>query len=250
MTLPIALQLFTIRDALQKDFEGSLKQIAEIGYQNVELAGLGDRTPEQAKQLFDSLGLQPIAAHENLKRCTEDLDATIAQAKLLGYDLVVCPVLGQDQRTAEGFREAARLLSEAAAKARDQGITIGYHNHAFEFEPQPDGSTGMQILTDEGKGLAFELDLYWVAKGGQDPFKWMRKLAGRMPLVHVKDMTRAPENTFAEVGTGVLDLRGMVAEAAQHGVRHLVVEQDRNWIDDDPIKSAKVSYDNLSTWPS
>ena len=250
MTLPIALQLFTIRDALAKDFEGSLKQVAEIGYKNVELAGLGDRSPEDAKKLLDSLGLTPVAAHENLTRCTEQLDDTLAQAKTLGYDLVICPVLGEAQRTAEGFREAARLLNEAAGKAKAHGITIGYHNHAFEFDALPDGSTGMQILVDEGKDIAFELDLYWVAKAGQDPFKWMRKLAGRLPVVHVKDMTRAPENTFAEVGTGVLDLRGMVAEAAQHGVRHLIIEQDRNWIDGDPIKSAKISYDNLSTWPS
>ncbi|MEX0885252.1 MAG: sugar phosphate isomerase/epimerase [Phycisphaeraceae bacterium] len=250
MSLPIALQLFTIREAMKNDFEAALKQVAEIGYEHVELAGLGDYSPEQAKTLFEGLGLKPMAAHENLKRCTEELDATLAQAKTLGYDLVICPVLGEAQRTAEGFREAARLLSESAAKAKGEGITIAYHNHAYEFDKLADESTGMAILTKEGQGIEFELDLFWVAKAGQDPFKWMRKLAGRLPTVHVKDMTRAPENTFAEVGTGVLDLRGMVAEAAQHGVRYLVVEQDRNWIDDDPIKSAKISYDNLSTWPS
>ena len=250
MSLPIALQLFTIRDALSKDFEGALKQVAEIGYEYVELAGLGDRTPEQAKQLLDSLGLKPMAAHESLKRCTDELDETIAQAKTMGYDLIICPVLGEQQRNVEGYREAARLLSASAEKAKAEGITIGYHNHAFEFDKQPDGSTGMKILSEEGKNLQFELDLFWVAKAGQDPFKWMRKLAGRLPTVHVKDMTRAPENTFAEVGTGVLDLRGMVAEAAQHGVRYLVVEQDRNWIDEDPITSAKISYDHLSKWPS
>ncbi|MEX2389417.1 MAG: sugar phosphate isomerase/epimerase [Phycisphaeraceae bacterium] len=247
MSLPIALQLYTIRDAMKADFEGALKQVADMGYQYVELAGLAGRTPEQAKAVLDELGLKAIASHEGIDRLKDDLDGAIKQATTFGYDLLVCPYIGEEYRTAEGYTRAANILADAAAKAKPAGMTVCYHNHAFEFEPI-DGGNGMTILAEQAKGVQFELDLFWVVRGGEDPFAWMRKLAGRLPVLHVKDMSDGEKPDFAEVGTGVLALEAMVAEGPTHGVRYLVVEQDGNWIDGDPLASARIGYENLSAW--
>ncbi len=245
MSLPIALQLYTIRDFLKDDFEGALRQVAEIGYRHVELAGLYGRTPEQAKAILDRLGLTAIASHDGLPVLADDLDAAIHQARTFGYDLIVCPWLDEKHRTAEGFERTLRMLTDANAKARDHGITICYHNHAFEFETLPDGRRGIDILFD-GTDLASELDVYWVQKGGDDPLDWLEKLSGRLPLLHLKDMADTDEGGFTEIGRGTVDIPALVRAAPKHGVRYLVVEQDSNWTDT-AMESSRVGYQNLAT---
>jgi len=249
MTLPIALQLYTVREPLKKDFAGTLKAVADIGYRCVELAGLpGGTSPQAARQTLDDLGLDAVAAHVPLDALLSDAPLVMDQAVALGYRHVVCPFLPDDLRDAEGYRQIAERLSGVQSELDDERITLSYHNHAFEFDDLGDGTTGYEILTGQTMAdqLQFELDLYWVVKGGQDPTDWMDALKGRLPLLHIKDMADTADRGFAEVGTGTIDLVSLATKAPDYGVEYLIIEQDNGWIDGDPLKSAKLSYDNFT----
>ena len=247
MTLPIALQLYTVRDFLQQDFAGTVERVASFGYRHVELAGLYEHDPTDAKAFFDEFGLRAIASHEPLDRLTDDLPAVIEQAKTFGYDLIACPWLDEEYRSEEGYRRFVEQFNQIKQRLAAEGMTAVYHNHAFEFEPladSADGLRGMEIIFD-GTEIASELDVYWVEKGGDDALSWMRKLSGRLPLLHMKDMADDDERGFAEVGTGTLALDAIAAAAPSCGVQYFVIEQDDNWMQD-AMESARVGFENLS----
>jgi sugar phosphate isomerase/epimerase len=246
MTLPIAVQLYTVRDLLAKDLEGTLRQIARIGLKNVELAGLYNHSPQDVRRICDGLGLNIIAAHVTVNDDPANLQTQIETAKVLGYRYVGSGLPKREMRdSSEGYRQALHVLSRAATKLSEGSLTYCYHNHSFEYDRQADGQRGMDVLFD-GTDLMAELDVYWVQHGNDDPIAWMNKLAGRVPLLHVKDMDNTPERKFAEVGTGILDMPAIIALAPTVGVNYLIIEQDRFWIDDDPIKSVAISFENLS----
>lgn len=244
MSLPIALQLYTVRDALKGDLEGTLKAISTIGFENVEIAGFYNKTPGEFRQLLEKNNLKPISMHANLTDSSTNLDQTIRNAKELGVNYVVCSYLSVPER--EDYDKVARLLAEGAYKAAQQGITLAYHNHSFEFVKDAQGRRGLDVIfdTNSGSKLNAELDIYWVQHGGDNPVDWMKKLAGRIPLLHVKDMANTPERGFAEVGTGTVDIKAAVHAAPQVGVKYLIVEQDSHW-KGSPLESVKISLTNL-----
>lgn len=248
MTLPIGLQLYTVRDALKRDFDATLKQLAAIGYRHVELAGL-PRPASDIRRLLDTLGLKACGAHVGIDQFDKHLDQVVSDARTLGYRVVTCPWIGEEWRGRDGYRKLAAKFNDIGRKLADAGLQFAYHNHAFEFEPI-DGTTGMDILFSEtdAKLVHSELDLYWVRHGGHDPAAWMKKLTGRIPLVHVKDMrvTASGEKQMTEVGTGVIDYAALARLAPAAGVTHLIIEQDNGWIDNDPVKSATMSLWHLS----
>lgn len=246
MSLPIALQLYTVRDALTADLEGTLKQLAQIGYKNVEIAGTCGKTAAEFLALLKSHGLTPIGMHSGLPTLTGDaLDQTLADAKTLGVHYIACSFSAK--YTHDDYVKAAGQLADAADKAAPQGVNICYHNHSFEFIADAQGRRGMDTIYDSTKGrkLQAELDIYWVQHGGDKPLDWMKKLAGRLPLLHVKDMENSEERSFAEVGTGTVDIKAAVEYAPQVGVKYLIIEQDRNW-KGSPVESVKLSFDNLT----
>lgn len=240
MGLPIALQLYTVRDEMAKDFDGTLAKVAEIGYRYVEFAGLYNRKAEDVRKTLDKLGLKACSAHVSFEG---DLAPLIHDAKTFGYSYVNCPYLPAEQRTPEGYRALLKRLTDAAAKLKEHGLTVCYHNHSFEFDKLADGTRGIDTLFNN-TGLHSELDVYWVQHGHDEPVAWIRKLAGRVPLLHIKDMERGPERKFTEVGTGILDMKAIVAAAPAAGVKYLIIEQDGGW-QGGPIASAKTSYDNF-----
>ncbi len=246
MNLPIALQLYSIRNPLGEDFEGSLEQVAQFGYEYVELAGLYGRTPEQAKVILDRLGLKAMATHVGLGDIVNNMAGLIEQSKLFGFKYVVLPCIDDKFRKPSGYRELAGMLDKIAAAAGEAGLTVCYHNHNFEFEQLEDGSRGYDILFDTGEphGYQAELDVYWAQKAGDDPLAWMKKLAGRVPLLHMKDMADTEQRGFTEIGRGVIDLKSIAEAAESCGVAYLIIEQDNHW-SSSPLESAKVSIDNL-----
>lgn len=247
MSLPVALQLYTVRDPLAKDAAATLKAVAAIGYRQVELAGFGDLGPQRFKDAMRQHGLAAIGAHTGIEALAGDTGPLVEQARMFGYRYVTVSYLDETHRSPEGYRRAAKALSDAAARLADHGLSVCYHNHAFEFEKLLDGSMGYDVLVDEtSPAVGFELDIMWAVWGGQDPAKLMGRLAGRVPLLHVKDTQGRGKQQFVEVGTGIVDLKAALAAAPRAGCRHLIVEQDREWIGNDPLKSAKVSHDNLA----
>ncbi|MEM8872676.1 MAG: sugar phosphate isomerase/epimerase [Planctomycetota bacterium] len=235
----IALQLYTVRDALNNDLDGGLAALAEMGYTHVELAGLYGLTAEQLKAKLDANGLTAVAAHEGWIPGGDATDA-INTAKVFGYKYIIQPYWPDDQRTVAGYRKIVEAINAQTA----EGITFGYHNHDFEFEKIDGDTTGMDVIFD-GTGVTAELDTCWSAVAGADTVAWMHKLAGRLPLIHVKDCADYGTKQLTEVGTGIVPIKDILAGAAEAKVDYFVIEQDNSWIDNDSLKSAKISLENL-----
>lgn len=253
MALPIALQLYTVREALKQDFDAGLGRVADIGFTHVEFAGL-PRPAAEIRTLMDKLGLKACGAHVGIEQFQRNFDQVVSDARTLGYDTVAVPWIGEEWRSAEGWRKLARVFNELGSKCSDKGLTFCYHNHSFEFARLDNGRTGQEILFNETdpNHVHAELDCYWVKYADHDIEGWMKKLAGRVPLLHIKDMTVGEKATGAgqdrkmtEVGTGTIDYRSVVELAPNVGVRFIVVEQDSGWIDNDSLKSARISFENL-----
>jgi sugar phosphate isomerase/epimerase len=244
--VPLGIQLYTLRDLLAKDVEGTLAAIAAIGYQEVELAGLYGRTAADFRAILDRVGLKTPAGHVGIPAITDTLDQTIADAKTLGQQFVIVPWLPEESRTADGYRKIAETFNAAGEKLRAAGLTLGYHNHWFEFDALGSGpaACGYDILLarTDPKFVVMELDLYWIRKGGRDAATYFRDHRGRFRLVHVKDMSAG--GTMVDVGQGVIRWADLLAGARKAGVSHFLIEHDEA---KDPLAFARTSYDYLKS---
>jgi sugar phosphate isomerase/epimerase len=239
--IPIALQMYTVRDDAAKDFVGVLRQVAEIGYAGVELAGNGGLSASELKSLLGDLGLKVAGSHVGLAQLEGDLSEALDYNYELGNRYVVCPWLPEDRRSAEGYRALAQTLNTAGADCKERGMQLCYHNHAFELE-RFGGETGLDILfgVADPELVKVELDTYWVEKGGESAAEFVRKYAGRVPLVHLKDMTKDESQTFAEVGEGSMDFGAIFSASEAAGVEWYIVEQDT--CRRPPLESIRISF--------
>jgi sugar phosphate isomerase/epimerase len=245
MNTGIALQMYTLRNETAQDFLGTLREVVAIGYEAVELAGMGSHTAEQIRAELDALGLVCSGAHVPIERLRTDLDAVIAEIQTLGGTYVICPYLTPEQRgDADAYRALAAEFNPIGARCAAAGMVFCYHHHDFELEAM-DGSTGLHILRDntEPQHMAFEIDIFWAKAAGFDPAGLIGEFAGRVALVHLKDMTGGDAPTFAEVGHGTLDIPGAIAAAEAAGARQLVVEQDA--CQRSPLESVRMSREYL-----
>ena len=247
--IPVALQLYTVRDVAAEDFVGTVRQVADMGYAGVELAGeTGGMSPAELKSFLDDLGLKRAGSHTGLDLLEGDLQKVIDDNLAVGNPWVVCPWMPEERRQdADGWRKAAEALTEIGGKVKAAGLQLCYHNHSFEFE-QFEGQTGFDIFYEaaDPELVMAEIDTYWVQHGGEDPAATIRRFAGRCPLVHLKDMTDDPEPTFTEVGNGILDFQAIFAASVEAGADWYIVEQDR--CDGPSIESARISLENLKKW--
>ena len=187
------------------------------------------------------------ATHVPWHRMRDDLDNLIAEHKLLNCSNIGLGAIPNEYRTdREGWVRFARDASEVGRKMLDQGMQFIYHNHAFEFE-KFDGVTGLDILLEasDPEAFHFELDTYWIQAGGANPVTWIEKVAGRMKVVHFKDMGNAGANepVMAEVGEGNLEWPEIIAACRKTGVEYAAVEQEISRRD--PFESLAISYHNL-----
>jgi len=245
-SLPYALQLYTVRDHLDRDLAGTLKQVKAMGYDYVELAGLAGRTAREWRELLDELGLAAVSSHVGYAEVTGDVDAAVTDANLLGLKYIVVPYLGADMAPDKAaWLTCARKLDAAGAKIREAGLQLCYHNHAHEFE-RYDGEYIFDLLYRETKPehLAAEIDTYWVQYGGADPVATIRRYAGRCPLLHIKDMTAEEPRTFAEVGKGIMDWPAIFAAGKEAGAEWYIVEQDT--CAGDSLESARISAEFMA----
>jgi len=242
--LPIALQLYSVRDHTAKDMAGTLRQLAAMGYQGVELAGYGNLTRGQLKEVIDETSLEVVAAHANLQRLQNEIDDIVAESKVFGNRYVVLGSVPAELRGgAANWKEAAKILNDVGEKLHQNNLQFCYHNHAFEFEEKYDGEYGLDILFthSDPRFVQSELDSYWVKKGGAEPIEYINKYSGRIPLLHIKDM--GINGDFAEIGNGTFDWPAIFAAAEANGVKHYIVEQDT--CPSDSMDSVKLSIDNL-----
>jgi sugar phosphate isomerase/epimerase len=240
---PVGVQPYTVRDALANDYTGTLKKIAEIGYQGIELG----RPPEgmtvaEQKTLLDSIGLQVISTHagfDTLDFDPEDLCDYLEEVNGGKYVAISLRFHSKEDVLAK-----AKRMNSIGEQFQKRGVQFLYHNHDWEFETY-DGESILDIILKETDPsfLQLELDTYWVQKGGQDPSAYLAKLHQRCPLLHIKDMEAGEEKFFAEIGEGILDFKRIAKVAGDVGTKWLVVEQDSSRRD--PFESLAISYRNL-----
>jgi sugar phosphate isomerase/epimerase len=238
----VGLQLYTVRDLLKQDFEGTLARVAAIGYKDVEFAGYFEQEPKAIGAMLQRLGLRAPAAHVDPKLLVGDWTRIFADAKAIGHEYVVIPDVPEAQRrTIADWQRVAARLNRAGDAARHEGLTVAYHNHDYEFRPV-DGRTPFDTLLDDTdpRLVKFELDLFWAMKGGADPFGLFARWPKRFRLVHAKDISADGRET--DVGDGVIDWAAIVAKRKQAGIEHVFVERDEP---PDPVWSATASYQYL-----
>ena len=242
-----ALQLYTVRDLTAKDFAGTVKKVADVGYKFVELAGYGNLgNAKDARKALDDAGLKACSGHYAIDLLEKNVEQVIADADALGIDTVVCPFLPEGRRKdAKGYEATAKVLQEAGSQLHGHGLILCYHNHDFEFQ-KFGGKTGLDIIFENTPQhlVAAEIDVYWVQFAGADPVELIGRLGDRVRLLHLKDMAAGPEKRFAPVGTGVMKFDAILAAAKQHGVRWGIVEQDKTY-DAAPLDAIKSSFQNL-----
>lgn len=241
----IAAQMYTLRNFLKtpEDIAKSLAKVRQIGYEAVQLSGLGPIDPKELARILKNEGLFVCATHIGLERMKTAMDAVIEEHKMWG-----CPytALGSARGvTAQDWQNFINEYNELGPKFAAAGLPLGYHNHSHELA-RYDGKLAMQMLVDGLKPpVWFEIDTYWITHGGGDPAAWIRKVSGRIPCVHLKDMTITPkrEQLMAEVGEGNLNWPEILKACKEAGVKWYIVEQDT--CQRDPFESLGISLKNL-----
>jgi len=277
MALPVAIQLYSLRDETKADFVGTLKAVKEMGYDGVEFAGLREfeDKPEELKKILDEIGLVPISAHVTTDEymCDEGgIDAVLDRYQKVGVKYVAVPYLVEDRRPgAARWNDPAvpnntlDLLTRIAKGAKERGMMLLYHNHDFEFKNKVDGKYMLEVLYDSIPADIFqsELDTCWVNIGGEVPADYIRKFTGRAPVVHLKDFhmtgslpkhlyaligideeeSEAEEATFdfRPVGHGMQDMPAILAASVDAGAGWVVVEQDDPSVGTTPMECAAKS---------
>jgi len=240
----VGIQLYTVRDQMKADFEGTLARVAEIGYKEVEFAGYFGHSPADVKAIVARHGLATPSTHiafENDDQWKTALDAS----KTIGHEFIVMPWIPAERRkTLDDWKNFAQVFNRAGQMARDAGIQFAYHNHDFEF-PKLDGQIPYDVLLQntDPKLVQLEIDLYWITKAGQDPLTYFSRWPGRVPLVHVKDSAGPPDHKMVDVGQGKIDWKRIFAKKDQAGIKHAFVEHDQP---PQPFEDIAVSYRNLS----
>lgn len=241
----VGVQLYTVRSDLARDFEGTLTRVAEIGYREVEFAGYHGKSASEVRAILTRLGLAAPASHVPIEAFRRNIDGPIADAKTVGHEYLVVPWLDPSQRRSiDDYRRLAEELNRFGETVRAAGLRLGYHNHDFELGAMG-GSVPLDLLFDrtDPNLVVFELDLYWVTKGGADPLTYFSRYPGRVHLVHVKDSAGAPEHRQVDVGKGTIDFGKILSRREQAGIRHVFVEQDEPA---NPLEMVRASYQYLA----
>ena len=239
----ISLQFYTLRDAFKADPMGTLERVAAIGYPGIEIGGYGNKNRDGLVAKINDLGLVVTGAHVGIDDLQNDFTGVVQENHALSNTNIIVPWTDAKYRgSVETLKQTGELLENLAKKAVDEGFTLSYHNHDFELSERHEGKTALEIIFEAApQYLQSELDVYWVKKGGKDPVEFINKFADRLSLLHVKDMM--PDESFGEVGAGILDWTAIFAAAKETDVMHYVVEQDV--CPGDPFDSVAISFNNL-----
>lgn len=230
MKLPVAAQIYSVREQAEADFGGTMQQLADMGYDGVELAGLYGKSAGEIRACLDQAGLQAISAHVPMSDFEGDLDKTVQDYKEIGCQYVAIPYLDKERwYGGSRFQDTLDMIAKIAGKCREAGMELLYHNHNFEFEKTAEGGYQLDAFYDAipAEQLKTELDLCWVKAGGADPVSCLQKYSGRCPIVHVKDFIRKDgEVVLVAVGDGEVGVEKVVPAAVECEARWLVIEQD------------------------
>jgi sugar phosphate isomerase/epimerase len=234
----LSVQLYTLRQPLADDVEGTLHAVRDMGFDFVELAGYNGLSAEAFKNVLDDCGLKVSAGHWGLADVKE-VERVSLEANLFGCKHIVLPWISQETYQ-NGWVEFGKELEPLARGFDDRGHTFSYHNHAFEFEPN-EHSTFSEMWEQTEPILKAQLDLGWLAVAGQNPVDWINKLGARCPLVHLKDFSGNKESHDAEAGKGTIDWDAVIAACKSNGVEFGSIEMDHT--PDEPLVSVRRSVE-------
>ncbi len=240
------IQLYSVRQQMAQDFEGTLAAVREAGYVEVESAAMPKKPAAEIRRALDQAGLKCVSAHHSFADVTRDLDATTEFEKTIGVSYIICPGPGRKSPLVSGqkagplaiddWKYNAEEFNKTGEKLKEVGITFGYHNHWVEFKPVDDKVPFEELLEFcEPDKMTFEMDMGWVKVAGQDPAALMKKYPHRFSMLHVKDFHLPPNISFAthedakvtELGRGSIDYRPIFAQAAENQkITHAFVEQE------------------------
>lgn len=251
----MGLQVYTLRDQLKEDLEGTLKKTADIGYTKLEVFGYTEgkffgKSAKEFKAIVDGLGLKVPSGHyltgqnnpEQKGTPINDWQMAIDDAAELGQQyMVVAYLLDFERKNLDDYYKVCDILNAAGEQCQKSGLKLCYHNHDFEFDVF-DGQVAFNEMMDrvDPNFVNIELDHYWVKKAGYNSVELFEKYPGRFPLWHVKDMDE--NGDFTEVGTGMIDYSSIFAQAEQAGLDHFFVEQDQATMD--RFESIQISFKN------
>ncbi|NBC26304.1 MAG: TIM barrel protein [Bacteroidetes bacterium] len=222
------LQLYTLRDVIGDDPEGTLRRVADFGYKHIEsyegpMGMWWGMENTGFKELMDELGMTAISSHAEI---FEDFERKANEAAEIGLKSIVCPWIGP-QDTLDGYREIAEQFNEIGEIANNVGLRFAYHNHAYSFEEQ-EGEIPHDVLMENTDPdlVEYQMDIYWVVAAGHDPLEWMQKYPGRFTSAHVKDLAPGDEPESTVLGTGSIDFAELLPAAVQYGMEDFIVEQE------------------------
>jgi sugar phosphate isomerase/epimerase len=252
----LGVQLYSVRDKMKADFDGTLAKVASIGYKEVEFAGYFDHTPQQVRAALEKNGLTAPSTHVQYDELDAKFPSVIEDSKTIGLKYIVCPWIPEELRKSPDiWKQAAEKFNHAGEQTNKAGIQFAYHNHWFEFLPTDGKLPYDELLKNCDANLVkMEMDLCWVTAAGADPIKYFNAYPGRFPLVHVKDLKTLPKITsggpqnfgdtvdLTEVGSGIIDWKKLFAQSEKAGIKYYIVEHDHP---KDSFASIAASYQYL-----
>ncbi len=253
----VGVQLYTVRDQMKQDFDGTIAKVAQIGYKEVEFAGYFGHTPQQVRAACEKNGLAPVSTHVQYDELDDKFPSVIEDSKTIGLKYIVCPFIQEELRKSPDiWKKVSEKFNKCGEQTKKAGIQFAYHNHWFEFLPV-DGKLPYDELLKECDAnlVKMEMDLCWITAAGGDPIKYFESNPGRFPLVHVKDLHSIPKVTaggaqnygdtvdLTEVGSGLINWKKIFAHSEKAGIKHYIVEHDHP---KEPFESITKSYEYLS----
>jgi sugar phosphate isomerase/epimerase len=239
----IGLQLYTLRQMMEKNVGRTLEAVARAGYKEVEFAGYFNVNPPVMKKLLDANGLIAPSSHIQMGDLGMKWELMVEDANTLGSKYLTVAWIDAPDRTPEGYKRIAERFNRAGLQSLSDGVQLAYHNYSFDFT-----TVKGQLLYDvmmketDPRYVAMQADVFWMKKGGQDPVSWLTRYPGRFHMMHLKDMGPPPKNDMRDVGKGTIDWQTLNSRGTRAGVKHWFVEHDET---KNPVASIQTSYKYL-----
>lgn len=247
--MEIGAQLYTLREQCKTltGFADALKQVADIGYKNVQVSGVCSYEPEWLAEELKKNGLRCVLTHYDVSRIQKETEAVVSEHRRFGCSHIGVGMMPGGLEHPEDYSRFVANFLPAGKRIAELGARLMYHNHQIEFMRAADGKRYIEKLAEDfsPEELGFTLDTYWVQYGGGDPAQWLEKLAGRVPCIHLKDMACVnKEPRMAPIGEGNINFDRVLYAAEHAGTQYLLVEQD-DCYEEEPLSCLKRSYEYL-----